>query len=88
MFAVDGGSIIVGAWYSNFYIHGVSFYSFMQASTGGTISFYYGWVNLTGIGYGYRYICVLNSVINTGTGGVQWLPGNIDGVADASSVYN
>lgn len=87
--ATEGGTIICGAWYTNFYIHNINFANaFCWANVNATIGLYYGWVNLTGVGYGYKYFSTGNSVVYTASGSIQWLPGNIPGIADASSVYN
>jgi len=88
MAAVENSAIISGAWYTAFYVHGIAFSSaFAWANGGSQISLYYGYVNLIGTGYGYRYFSTLNSVILTGAGGAEWLPGNVNGIVDASSVY-
>lgn len=87
LYASDRASIISGAWYTNFYVHGISFTGFAVSAIGAVISLYYAYVNWTGGGFGYRYIVQVNAVIYTNSGGIQWLPGNQPGVADASSVY-
>jgi hypothetical protein len=87
--ATEGGSIISGAWYTNFYTHSINMAnSFALANGMGEISLYYGYVNLTGIAYGYRYISANNSLIYTASGAAQWLPGNLPGVTTPDSVYN
>lgn len=85
----EGGTIISGSWYTNYYVHQISMANaFCWANVNATIGLYYGWVNITGNAYGYRYFSTGNSVVYTASGSTQWLPGNIPGIADASSVYN
>lgn len=86
--ATEGGYIIAGAWYTNFYMNNIQFSNaFCWANVNATIGLYYGWVNLTGIAFGYRYFSTGNSVVYTNSG-IEWLPGNTPGIVDASSVYN
>jgi hypothetical protein len=46
-----------------------------------------GSVGIAGSAFGVRYYASMNSVINTGGGGPNYLPGNQPGLIDASSVY-
>jgi len=85
--ATEGGTIICGAWYTHFITYSISFGSaFCWANGTAEISMYYGYVNWSGSAYGYRWIATGNSMVLTGGGTPDWLPGSVPGVADASSV--
>ena len=88
--ATERGAIIVGAWYSNFQLHGITYLNggaFVGSLVGAVVSLYYNHVNWGGSAVGYRHICALNSTLYSAIGGAQWLPGSVDGVTDYSSIY-
>lgn len=86
--ATEGGTIISGAWYTNVFVHQANFsQAFAWANSNAQISLYYGYINFTGSGTGYRYFSTNGSVILTGSGGLEFFPGSYDGITDESSVY-
>jgi|GEM_PF-2962188 hypothetical protein len=83
-----GGSFVAPLYFHLWNMHGISFDgAFCQAYDGGLISMSYGWMTFTGSAYGKRYNAAFNSIIKVGGGGSDFLPGNIPGSIDASSVY-
>jgi len=81
-----GASLTIGLWFTLINMHGVGMNAFVNCS-GSTAYIAYGWCQFAGSAYGYRYLGYYNSSIVVNGGGPYYLPGNIDGAVDASSVY-
>lgn len=82
-----GGSVQAGLWYTLITCHGNAWGTAFCFCFDAYIQFTYGWTTFAGGASGMRYLATLNGIINTGSGGPNYLPGNVPGVVDASSVY-
>jgi hypothetical protein len=84
----NGSSLTIGDWFTLITTNGVNFASaFLELSTLGSSQFSPGMCGFAGTATGKRYLAILNSVINVRGAAQTYLPGNMPGVVDASSVY-
>jgi hypothetical protein len=76
--------VTAGLWFTLITVHGCAFNTFLSL-VDSYMTFSAGWCSFAGGGSGYRYLLYYNSVLIT-YGGPNYLPGNMAGGCDASSV--